>query len=47
MSVLRRLPARALKAVERVGDPMPNRRFSLRALLKVAIKRDGRRLPPC
>jgi hypothetical protein len=36
VSIVRRLPAGAIKLVERAGDPIPDRRFSLRALLKVA-----------
>jgi hypothetical protein len=36
VSIVRRLPANVLGVVERAGDPMPDRRYSLRQLLKVA-----------
>lgn len=36
VALVRRMPAAALAAVERVGDPMPDRRYSLRALPRLA-----------
>lgn len=42
VSIVRRLPADVLEVVDRAGDPMPDRRFSLRTLLAMSARRAAR-----